>query len=122
MRRTASCVSSPVRARDWFCTSRATTGTNPQRFRAATGWTHFDIRPVPDRAAAAPLCPDFSGAAFIGDSLADLASWGLAAHNPSALMRRLDFTRAVKSPYELACLRQASRLGVAGPARRRPRL
>ncbi len=76
---------------------------------------HFDIRAVPDRAAARAALPrDLSGAAYIGESFAELAAWGLKAHNPAALMRRLDYARAVKSPYELACLREASRLGALG--------
>ncbi|HEY1491190.1 MAG TPA: Xaa-Pro dipeptidase [Steroidobacteraceae bacterium] len=76
---------------------------------------HFDIRPVPDRAAARAALPkDLSGAAYIGESFAELAGWGVKAHNPEALMRRLDYVRAVKTPYELACLREASRLGVLG--------
>ena len=76
---------------------------------------HFDIRPVPDRAAARAQLPrDLSGAAYIGEAFAELAAWGVKAHNPAALMRRLDYARAAKSPYELACLREASRLGVIG--------
>jgi Xaa-Pro dipeptidase len=76
---------------------------------------HFDIRPVPDRAAARSQLPkDLSGAAYIGEPFAELAAWGVKAHNPPALMRRLDYARAAKTPYELACLREASRLGVAG--------
>jgi Xaa-Pro dipeptidase len=76
---------------------------------------HFDIRPVPDRAAARGQLPkDLSGAAYIGEPFAELSGWGLKAHNPAALMRRLDYARAAKTPYELACLREASRLGVAG--------
>jgi Xaa-Pro dipeptidase len=75
----------------------------------------FDIRPVPERAAArAQLPKDLSGAAYIGEPFAELAAWGLKAHNPPALMRRLDYARAVKTPYELACLREASRLGALG--------
>ncbi len=76
---------------------------------------HFDIRTVADRAAARAALPkDLSGAAYIGESFAELAGWGVKAQNPPALMRRLDYVRAVKTPYELACLREASRLGVAG--------
>ena len=38
---------------------------------------HFDIRPVPDRAAARGALPgDLSGAAYIGESFAELAGWG----------------------------------------------
>ena len=76
---------------------------------------HFDIRPVPDRAAARSELPrDLSGAAYIGESFPELGGWGVKARNPLPLMRRLDYARAVKTPYELACLREASRLGVAG--------
>ncbi|MBV8909248.1 MAG: Xaa-Pro dipeptidase [Gammaproteobacteria bacterium] len=78
---------------------------------------HFDIRTAPDRRAARALLPaDLSRAAYIGEVLPELGAWGIgaAAVNPPALMRRLDFVRAVKSPYELACLREASRLGALG--------
>jgi Xaa-Pro dipeptidase len=76
---------------------------------------HFDIRAVPDRAAArAQLPKDLSGAAYIGESFPELAGWGLKAQNPAALMRRLDYVRAAKTAYELVCLRDASRLAVAG--------
>jgi Xaa-Pro dipeptidase len=76
---------------------------------------HFDIRPAQDRAAArAHLPKDLSRAAYIGESFPELAAWGVAAKNPPALMRRLDYVRAAKTPYELACLREASRLAVAG--------
>jgi Xaa-Pro dipeptidase len=76
---------------------------------------HFDIYPAADRAAARALLPaDLSGAAYIGDAFAELASWGVGAVNPRPLMSRLDYGRAVKSAYELECLREASRLGVLG--------
>jgi Xaa-Pro dipeptidase len=76
---------------------------------------HFDLRSIPDRAAARALLPrDLSRTAYIGDSFPELASWGIAAVNPPALMRRLDYVRAAKSPYELVCLREANRLGALG--------
>ncbi len=79
-------------------------------------WTrHFDIRAAADRRAARALLPaDLTRAAYIGDALPELASWGIGAVNPGQLMRRLDYARAAKSPYELECLREASRLGAAG--------
>ena len=49
-----------------------------------------------------------------GDSLPELASWGVADINPRRLMRHLDYGRAAKSQYELVCLREASRLGTIG--------
>ena len=79
-------------------------------------WTrHFDIRTAADLTAArAHLPSDLSRVAYIGDSLPELASWGVADRNPRRLMRHLDYGRATKSPYELVCLREASRLGALG--------
>ncbi len=78
---------------------------------------HFDLRSVPDRAAARTQLPrDLSRTAYIGDAIPELTVWAPAAINPPALMRRLDYVRAVKTPYELVCLREASRLGALGHA------
>ncbi len=79
-------------------------------------WTaYFDIRTCPDRESArAVLPPDLGTTAYLGEAFAELGSWGTAAKNPARLIRHLDFGRAVKSPYELACLREASRLGARG--------
>jgi Xaa-Pro dipeptidase len=79
-------------------------------------WTrHFDIRPAPDLAAARAHLPhDLGTVAYIGDDFRELASWGVGAVNPRNLMRHLDYGRAAKTPYELACMREASRLGVSG--------
>jgi Xaa-Pro dipeptidase len=76
---------------------------------------HFEVHLVADFAAARAALPaDLSQAAYIGDAFAQLPAWGLKALNPQALMRRLDYVRAAKTPYELACLREASRLGARG--------
>ena len=76
---------------------------------------HFDVHAVPDLAAARALLPrDLSKAAYIGDAFADLASFGVGAVNPAPLIRRLDYARAAKTPYELECLREANRLGARG--------
>lgn len=79
-------------------------------------WTpHFDLRAVPDREAARATLPqDLSRVAFIGEGFPELSRWGVGAVNPPALITRLDFQRAVKTPYELACLRQANLLGAKG--------
>jgi Xaa-Pro dipeptidase len=79
-------------------------------------WTGgFDIRILATREEARGHLPgDLSRVAYLGDALAELATWGVAAINPRRLMRHLDFERAVKTPYELACLREASRLGALG--------
>ena len=76
---------------------------------------HFEVLPVPDGAAARAALPkDLSRAAYIGDPTPEVAGWGPAAVNPRALMRMLDYDRAVKSPYELLCMREANRLGARG--------
>ncbi len=79
-------------------------------------WTrHFDIRPCRDREEVRrALPPRLRTTAYLGDSLEELASWAVGDVNPPHLIRHLDFPRAIKSPYELACLRQASRLGARG--------
>jgi Xaa-Pro dipeptidase len=76
---------------------------------------HFDIRTAPHRRAARALLPtDLSHAAYVGDVFPELSAWGVGAVNPAPLMRRLDYVRAIKSSYELECLREASRLGALG--------
>jgi Xaa-Pro dipeptidase len=52
-----------------------------------------------------------AGAAFIGETFAGIEEWGFGAINPPRLMDRLHWARAVKSEYELACLRIAARRG-----------
>ena len=79
-------------------------------------WTkHFDIRSARDLAATrASLPPSLAEVAYIGDTFPELSSWGVKTVNPRLLMRHLDYGRATKTPYELTCLREASRLGVLG--------
>jgi len=79
-------------------------------------WTsQFDLRPVVNRdAARASLPQDLSRTAYIGEAFAELTAWGAAAVNPRPLLTRLDHERAVKTPYELECLREANRMGVRG--------
>jgi Xaa-Pro dipeptidase len=81
-------------------------------------WTQsFDIRSVPDRAAARGALPrDLSRTAFIGAPFQELMSWGPASINPEHLMAQLDFGRAAKTPYEIACLREANVIGMRGHA------
>ncbi len=79
-------------------------------------WTrYFEIQLVPSLTAARAALPqDLSRVALIGESDAQIAAWGLAAQNPEKLLLALDFTRAVKTPYEVSMLRQANRLGARG--------
>lgn len=76
---------------------------------------HFDLAVAADAAAARAALPgDLGRAAYLGDVPGEATHWGPAAVNPRDLMRRLDFERAAKTPYELACLRAANRLGARG--------
>jgi len=79
-------------------------------------WTgYFEIQVVPSLAAARAALPqDLSRVALIGEFDAQIAGWGLAGQNPEKLLLALDFTRAVKTPYELSMLRRANRLGARG--------
>jgi Xaa-Pro dipeptidase len=79
-------------------------------------WTrHFDIRPIPDIAAARAHLPgNLSRLAYIGDEFPELSEWGVGAVNPRRLMRHLDYGRATKTLYELTCMREANRLGAVG--------
>ena len=62
----------------------------------------------------AALPADLARTAWIGDPSPEIAAWGVGAVNPPALMRRLDFQRARKTAYEIACLREANRIGAQG--------
>jgi Xaa-Pro dipeptidase len=79
-------------------------------------WTdRFEILPCADlQAARAALPEDLSHTAYLGEDFGGLAGWAALALNPPRLIRHLDYHRAVKSPYELACLRAANRMGARG--------
>lgn len=50
-------------------------------------------------------------AAYVGEPFPGIEDWGFAALNPAPLLDVLHYARATKTPYELACMRAASRLG-----------
>ncbi len=79
-------------------------------------WTrHFAIEQVPSLTEARAALPqNLSRVAFLGEPVAPMADWGLGAINPEKLVLALDFTRAVKTPYELSMLRLANRLAARG--------
>src|SRR6476659_1704572 len=81
-------------------------------------WTScFDIVSCATREAARAALPaDLSRTAFIGAPFAELVAWGPAAINPEHLIAQLDFARAAKTPYEIACLREAGAIGMRGHA------
>lgn len=75
-------------------------------------WTqHFDIRMIGSLEQAKDLMPA-GRVAFIGECSDSFESWGFAEKNPPALMARLHFDRTRKTAYEIACIREATILGV----------
>ncbi|KUJ81457.1 Xaa-Pro dipeptidase [Microbulbifer flavimaris] len=50
-------------------------------------------------------------AAFIGEA-DGLEGWSVGTPNPEELLARLHWARAYKTPYEMACLREANRIAV----------
>lgn len=87
----------------------------PARLPEAEWVASFDVRVVSNRAAARAALPgDLSRVAFVGEAFAELAGFGVGAVNPEHLLVRLEFPRAVKTPYELAAMRSASLLGARG--------
>jgi len=81
-----------------------------------TYWsTAFDVVSCADRAATRAALPkDLSRTAFIGAPFPELLSWGPGSINPEHLIAQLDYARAGKTPYEVACLREANVLGARG--------
>jgi Xaa-Pro dipeptidase len=77
-------------------------------------WTEaIELIPTPDPASALGQWAKLGRVAFVGprDSFAGDAA---ATLNDPDLLARLHFDRAVKTPYELECLRRASDLGAHG--------
>jgi Xaa-Pro dipeptidase len=76
----------------------------------------FDFKEVPDEATAWKEVAPAGRTAYLGDTPAAAQKNGLAAAacNPEQLIARLDWDRAVKSPYEVACMDEASKLGGRG--------
>ncbi len=72
----------------------------------------FDVTIIREpREARAWLGPGTGRVAYIGERADDFANWGFAATNPAALLDPLHYQRAAKTPYELSCMRVASRIG-----------
>jgi len=79
-------------------------------------WTeHFEVRRVASAAALfKELGMPLPGMAALGEA-ADKAI-GFATANDAELLRRLDFHRAYKTAYEVACIEEANRIAAAGHA------
>ena len=69
----------------------------------------FDVAILRNSAEARARVP--AGSVYIGEPFAGCEEWGFAALNPPALLDRLHWARATKTPYELACMRRAAAAG-----------
>jgi Xaa-Pro dipeptidase len=79
-------------------------------------WTgSVELIVMDDDAKAAAHWAGLGRVAFIGPDLAGVDT-APANLNPPDLMARLHYDRAVKTPYEIACMRRASELGALGHA------
>jgi Xaa-Pro dipeptidase len=76
-------------------------------------WTrHFHVVALPSPQAALQRALAFTGrAAWLGESPSPRPDW---PGNPARLLARLELLRAVKSGYELDCMRRASLAGARG--------
>jgi Xaa-Pro dipeptidase len=78
-------------------------------------WTrHFDIQIIRTAAEARTFLSDLPRCALIGEPRAEFSDWGFAAINPQPLLDRLHFERAIKTAYEIECMRRASRIAALG--------
>jgi len=87
----------------------------PAKLPAAGGTASVNLVPMEDDANAAAHWAKLGRVAFLGPE-GQGPSADPACVNPKDLMALLDYERAVKTPYELACLRKASELGALGHA------
>ena len=78
-------------------------------------WTrHFQIEVIREPADARRHLVNLGRCAFIGEWQAQFADWGFAQSNPETLLHRLHYPRAVKTDYELECMRHASHAAARG--------
>ena len=85
-------------------------GTVPNDF-----WTSsFQIEVIRDPSDARPHLAKLRNGAFVGEWHNEFSEWSTLHINPPAVLEQLHFARAYKTPYELACMRQASTIGAKG--------
>lgn len=82
-------------------------------------WTrHFQIEVIREPGEARRHLAHHAGSrgrcAFIGEWQQQFADWGFAQSNPEALLHRLHYPRAIKTEYELECMRHASHAAARG--------
>jgi Xaa-Pro dipeptidase len=87
----------------------------PPELPAGDWQREFDVHVVREVGAARQLLGlDRSRFAFVGEWQPEFEPWGFAAVNPRPVLARLHYARASKTPYELACMRVASRIAARG--------
>jgi len=78
-------------------------------------WTeHFDIRIIKRPEDAPGALPIARRCVFLGEWQERFKNWGFADVNPEVLLNPLNYTRAVKTEYELECMRRANVLSAKG--------
>ena len=81
---------------------------------AADFWTdEFDIDEADTAEGVFTKIGSLSRAVFVGDDEARAKAAGFAT-NPTDVVKRLDWDRAIKTPYEVECLSRASVAGAKG--------
>lgn len=89
----------------------------PQRVGSPAWAADFEVvecRSRPGQAGEiARRLPAGGRTAFVGEDAAVAETFGLAA-NPGRLLDRMDWRRAVKTPYEVACIAEANRVAADG--------
>jgi len=75
---------------------------------------HFDVRIIKQPDDAREELPPARHRAFIGEWHERFQSWGFKAENPELLLNPLHYARAVKTEYELDCMRRANASAVRG--------
>lgn len=75
---------------------------------------HFEVRCVPSEKALLEELDDLSRLAGIGEAAHE--AMGFASVNDARLLSHLDYSRACKTPYEVACMEEANRIAASGHA------
>jgi len=78
-------------------------------------WTHhFQIEVIREPGEARRHLTKLGRCAFIGEPQEQFEDWGFSATNPQELLHRLHYPRAIKTEYELECMRHASHAAARG--------
>lgn len=75
---------------------------------------HFAIDVMRDASEARSHINRLPNCALIGEWQAEYTEWGFAEGNPKTLLDRLHYPRAIKTDYELECMRLANERGARG--------